>query len=109
MVKSARGSPSQSVSLKKGKLVIAAFTKGKSQLDPLDVEKARNIASVRIHVVRVTGLLRREYTILECALLTDSIVFSPHGPPHGQVPIMDGLVRVCSALVNVCPIVVPFD
>ena len=109
MVKSARGSPSQSVSLKKATLVIAAFTKGKSQLDPMDVEKARNIASVRIHVVRVTGLLRREYTVLECALLTDSLVFSLHGPSHGQVPIMDGLVRVCSALVNVCPTVVPFD
>jgi len=48
----------ESVGLKQAKLVIPAFTKGKSQLDPVDVEKTRGIASVRIHVERVIGLLR---------------------------------------------------
>ena len=43
----------ESVGLKQAKLVIPAFTKGKSQLDPVDVEKARGIANVRIHVERV--------------------------------------------------------
>ena len=33
-------------------LNIPAFTKGKDQLDPVDVEKTRKIASVRIHVER---------------------------------------------------------
>ena len=40
----------ESVGLKQAKLVIPAFTKGKSQLDPVDVEKTRGIANVRIHV-----------------------------------------------------------
>ena len=46
-----------------GQLVIPAFTKGKSQLDPVDVEKNGGTANVRIHVERVIGLLRRKYTI----------------------------------------------
>lgn len=53
---------SESVSLKQAKLVIPTFTKGKSQLDLVDVEKTRGIASVRIHVERIIGLLRRKYT-----------------------------------------------
>ena len=61
----------ESVGLKPAKLVIPAFTNGKSQLDPVDVKKARGIANVRIHVERVIGLLRRKYTILEGTLPTD--------------------------------------
>ena len=40
----------ESVGLKQAKLVIPAFTKVKSQLNPVDVEKTRGIANVRIHV-----------------------------------------------------------
>ena len=49
--------------LRHGKLVIPAFTKGTNQLDPVDVEQSPGIASVRIHVDRVIGLLRHKYTI----------------------------------------------
>ena len=100
---------SESVGLKQAKLVIPAFTKGKSQLDPVDVEKTRGIASVRIHVERVIGHLRRKYTILEGTLPTDFLRGNPNGPPDSQVPIIDRIVRVCSALVNLCPPIVPFD
>ena len=41
---------------------------GKSQMDAVDVEQSRGIASVRIHVERVIGLLRRKYTLLEGTL-----------------------------------------
>ena len=41
------------VALKLVQLVIPAFTKGKEQLDPVDVEKTREIAHVRIHVEQV--------------------------------------------------------
>ena len=50
----------ESVAFRRSELVIPAFTKGKKQLDPLDVEKTRNISKVRIHVERVIGLLRRK-------------------------------------------------
>lgn len=41
----------KSVALQRAKLVIPAFTKGKDQLDPVDVEATRGIACV--HVERV--------------------------------------------------------
>ena len=55
----------ESVALKGAELVIPAFTKSKDQLDPVNVETTRSIASVRIHVdERIIGLLRSKYTIL---------------------------------------------
>ena len=110
MVMADRGfTVSESVGLKQAKLIIPAFTKGKSQLDPIDVEKTRGIASVRIHVERVIGLLRRKYTILEGTLPTDFLRGSAREAPDSQVPIIDRIVRVCSALVNLCPGIVPLD
>ncbi|CAH3177577.1 unnamed protein product, partial [Porites lobata] len=78
----------ESVGLKQAKLVIPAFTKGKSQVDPVDVEKARGIANVRIHVERVIGLLRRKYTILEGTLPTDFL-----NSANGEVRMIDRILR----------------
>ena len=55
------------------------------------------------------GLLRRKYTNLEGTQPTDFLAFNPHGPPHAEVPMIDRILRVCSALVNVYPTIVPFD
>ena len=98
---------SESVGLKQAKLVIPAFTKGKSQLDPVDVEKTRGIASIRIRVERV--ILRCKYTILEGTLPTDFPRGSANEAPDSQGPIIDRIVRVCSALVNLCPAIVPLN
>lgn len=94
----------ESVALKQAKLVIPAFTKGKDQLDPVDVEKTRGIASVRIHVERVIGLLRRKYTILQGILPTDYLASS-----ENQTPLVDRIIRASSAMVNLCPPIVPCD
>ena len=51
-----------------GQLKIPAFTKGKPQLSSLDVETTRRIASVRIHVERVVGLLQNKYKVLQSIL-----------------------------------------
>ena len=94
------------VALKHAQLAIPAFTKGKEQQDPIDVETTRGIAHVRIHVEQVIGLLRRKYTILENTLTVDLLACNPHGNPEVQVPIIDRIIRVCSGLVNLCgPIV----
>lgn len=98
----------ESVGLKHAKLVIPAFTRGKSQLDPVDVEQTRGIANVRIHVERVIGLLRRKYTILEGTLPTDFLICN-HGNSDRCIPLVDHMIRVCAALVNFCPPIVPFD
>nr|CAH7723789.1 unnamed protein product [Callosobruchus chinensis] len=47
----------------RAKLVIPAFTKGKSQLHPIEVEETRQIAHVRIHVERVIGLVKNKFRI----------------------------------------------
>lgn len=93
------------VALKRAELAIPAFTKGKSQLDPVDVESTRGIANVRIHVERVIGLLRNKYTILRGTLSTDYLITSE----QRQVPLIDRILRVCSGLVNLCPPIIPFD
>ena len=61
----------ESVWRQQATLNIPAFTKGKDQLDPVDVEQTRKIATVRIHVERIIGLLRQKYRILQQTLPTD--------------------------------------
>ena len=51
----------ESVSSRRAELVIPAFTEGKAQPDPINVERTRGIANVHIHVERVIGVLRRKY------------------------------------------------
>ena len=68
----------ESVRYHQANLNIPAFTKGKDKLDPVDVEKTRKIAKVRIHVERIIGLLRQKYTILQQTLPTDYLICSPH-------------------------------
>ena len=48
------------VALKRAELAIPAFTKGKSQLDPVDVESTRGIANVRMHVERVIRVIKKQ-------------------------------------------------
>ncbi|XP_065055322.1 uncharacterized protein LOC135683866 [Rhopilema esculentum] len=95
----------ESVGLYQAKLAIPAFTKGKDQLDPVDVEKTRGIANVRIHVERVIGLLRQKYTMLQGRLPIDYLT-TPKGNTY---PTIDRIIRVCASLTNLCPSVIPFD
>ena len=97
------------VALRHAQLVIPAFTKGKDQLDPVDVEKTREFAHVIIHVERVIGRLRRKYTMLENTLPVDLLTCNPHGNPEVQIPMIDRIIRVCSGLVNLWGAIVPFD
>eukprot|EP00795_Rhopilema_esculentum_P002436 gene2436-18090_t len=95
----------ESVGLYQAKLAIPAFTKGKDQLDPVDVEKTRGIANVRNHVERVIGLLRQKYTMLQGTLPIDYLTTSK----GNTCPTIDRIIRVCASLTNLCPSVIPFD
>ena len=97
---------SESVGLYQAQLAIPAFTQGKNQLDPVDVEGTRGIANVLIHVERVIGLLRQKYTILQGTLPLDCLTSSNKAV---NCPLIDRMIRVCSALINLCPSVVPFE
>ena len=96
----------ESVQFRQAKLNIPAFTKGKEgQLDPADVEETRKIGTDRIHVERIIGLLRQKCTILQQTLPTDYLICRK----GESVPLIDRMIRICSALVNICPPIVPFD
>ena len=69
----------ESVMFQQAQLAIPPFTKGKDQLDPVDVEKTRGIANDCIHVERVIGLLRRKYSILSGILPIDFLISNPNG------------------------------
>ena len=59
----------EGVGLQCATLKIPSFRKGKTQLSACDVEEARKIANVRIHVERVIGLVRRKYQVLQSKAL----------------------------------------
>ncbi|KXJ08400.1 hypothetical protein AC249_AIPGENE15541 [Exaiptasia diaphana] len=95
----------ESLALHQARLAIPVFTKGKNQFDPHSVEKTRGIANVRIHVEQVIGLLRQKYTMLQGTLPIDYLLATR----SSSCPLVDRVIRVCSALTNLCPSVVPFD
>ncbi|CAH3046558.1 unnamed protein product [Porites lobata] len=99
----------ESVMFQQAQLAIPAFTKGKDQLDPVDVEKTRGIANVRIHVERVIGLLRRKYSILSGILPIDFLISNPNGSQEEATPMIERIINVSAALVNLCPGIVPLD
>ena len=98
----------ESLMFNQAQLAIPAFTRGKDQLDPVDIGATRGIANVRIHVERVIGLLRRKYTILSGTLPIDFLMCDPNGSQEKSTPTIDRIINVCSALVNLCPGIVPF-
>ena len=94
------------VALYQAQLAIPTFTRGKNQLDPVDGKRTRGIANVRIHVERVIGLLRQKYCILQGILPMDYLTCSEKS---GKIPLIDRMIRVCAALTNLSPSVVPFE
>ena len=81
------------------------FTKGKKQLNKIDVDFARQLSRVRIHVERVIGFLRQKYTLLESTLPINMIMC----PENSDISLIDKIVTVCCALCNCCESVVPFQ
>ena len=86
-------------------LAMPAFTKGKSQLEAIDVEQTRSLANVRIHVERVIGNIRKKYQILS---LTQPIDYLSTRN-RDDSPLLDKIVKICCALINLSDSVVPFD
>ena len=87
----------EQVCFHQAELNIPAFTRRKNQLDPVDVEKTRKIANVRIHVERVIGILRQKYTILQSTLSTDYLMCNSED--KSTIPLIDKIIRVCAALL----------
>ena len=93
----------QSVGMYCAEVKIPPFTKGKKQLSKLEVDSARQLAQVRIHIERVIGVLRQKYSILQSTLPINMIKSDGE-----DISAVDKIVVVCSALCNCCDSVVPF-
>ena len=94
-----------SVGLYCARVCVPPFTKGKKQLTRCEVDWAREILHVRIHVERVIGQLKKKYTILQC-VIPITLLKNRTG-----TCTIDCICTVCAALqlCNMCQSVVPFD
>ena len=99
----------ESLIFHEAELAIPAFTRGKDQLDPVDVEGTRGIANVIIHVERIIGLLRGKYRILSGILPIDFLQCDPNGSQGAKIPMIDRIITVCAALTNLSNGIVPLD
>ena len=93
----------QIVGLYCAEVKIPPFTKGKKQLSKLEVDTARKLAQVCIHVERVIGLVRQKYSILQSTLPINMIKCDD------DLSAVDKIVTTCCALCNCCDSVVPFN
>ena len=87
------------------KLAIPNFTHGKKQLHPMEVENMRKIVSVRIHVERVIGRVRRTFGILQKEIPIDFI--KKRNGDHN--PTIDKILCICCCLFNLHKSIVPID
>lgn len=82
-------------------LIIPAFTKGKDQLTPKEVETTRQIASIRIHRERVIGLLKNRFNILSSGPLPLTMIKSLSDEAIGSnTTSIDKIITACAVLVN---------
>ena len=86
----------EEVALMQASLQIPAFTRGLSQLFPVDVEKTRKLANLCLHIERVIGATRQHFSILPSTL---PIQYMNKSSPD-DIPVVDKIVQICSALNN---------
>ena len=81
-------------------LIIPAFTRGKSQLPAKEIESTRKIASVRIHIERVIGLIKNRYTILKGIMPIRMVKSIKDEQLESTLANCDKIVTICASLVN---------
>ena len=72
---------------------IPPFTKGKKQLEKVQLDWSRELSLVRIHVGRVIGVLKQKYTTLQTKL-----PISLSADKEVNAASIDKLLNVCCAL-----------
>lgn len=84
------------------KLEIPSFTRGKSQLLQMDVENSKQLSSVRIHVGRVIGNLKKKYRLLRGPLPISILKHTT----DTDVSNIDKILTICAALTNLSDAIV---
>ncbi|XP_060789846.1 uncharacterized protein LOC132894263 isoform X2 [Neoarius graeffei] len=92
------------VGLPSANVNISAFTRGTSQMSALDVEGTRVLASARIHVERIIGMVRQKYTILSNTVPMSLV----HSKDNG-ITSLDKIVHICCALTNLSDRMILFE
>lgn len=82
-------------------LELPAFVYNKQQLHPLEIERTRKIANVRIHVERVIGFLKRKFLLLH-QIIPMSMLSRPICETDDAC-VLDKIMTVCCSLCNLCP------
>lgn len=81
-------------------LIIPSFTKGKRQLSAQEVETSRKIASVRIHIERIIGLIKNRFAILQGTLPVNVVKSVKDEALASEFVSVDKIVTTCAVLVN---------
>ena len=84
------------------KLEIPAFTRGKQQLSQKDIEYSKQLSTVRIHVERVIGQLKKKYRILKAPIPVNVLKHKDNKDFANTGKIL----TVCTALTNLSKSVV---
>ena len=75
---------------------VPPFTRGKKQLSRIEVDAARRLSRVRIHVERVIGSIRQKFTILQSTIPINMLMCEE----TEKISNIDKIVTVCCALCN---------
>lgn len=86
------------------KLVIPAFTKGKDQLCPIELEDTRQLAHVRIHVERIIGVIKNKFNFFKGVIPVSMI---RRNNSSEELCLLDKIVTVCCCLTNLSPPIIP--
>ena len=81
-------------------LIVPNVTRGKKHLTAKEVETTRQIASIRSHNDRMTGLLKHQYKILQGPLPIKMIKSIIDEARNESVSAIDKLVTVCAVVLN---------
>ncbi|KAG5277764.1 hypothetical protein AALO_G00091130 [Alosa alosa] len=84
----------------------SAFGKGRRQLDVKRPEETRaQVANVRAHLQQVAEASRvqQHFMLLERMTVPVNMLLPPPSGGADQLPLLDKIVTVCCALLNMCP------
>ena len=84
------------------------FKGRRPQLGAWEVEKSREVSNLRIHVERVIGCVKNKFSIFSSPIPV-SFLRSEEDRLGREDCMLNKMVRVCCAVVNLCPSIVDKD